>query len=261
MPLNFNLRSASPRSRIQQLLGLLITVAGMFIMAGSIILWLKLGHPLEQTVVQTQRTVSGLHIVVAALTIETKRLPDVAHAAAKSFGDSQKAVQQVNESQDKILAQALSMIPMLETNARLPSQLGDVCAGFAKATTWVPAKGFHEFRTTLYQWDTQFKVASTQSLEAVKVVREQLEQIRPAARTALNSTAQSLTLMSEQVSNTEKSVLPALPPVLEALASELDALLAVLAFASNAVFWGVLIFVSVGFAFACSGLAKIHAAR
>jgi uncharacterized phage infection (PIP) family protein YhgE len=236
------------------------TVGGLVTLIASFLMWLYVSAPAAERSREAFQTLDALQDTLKQLQPQLARIPETSKQTSRTLAELAQSIVIVGTEMDKLLGVSESSLNSVSQSLSLLKTAADTLHGVADNTTWVPNSGFHDFRTQLYANAKSINQTRSELETLLKESQASVKSIRPQLRDTLNFTAQLLRRYADDLKLMETSVLPSLPPLLDATSSSVGGLALSIDQASFGINLLCLALSGIGIGFASSGIVRLCAA-
>jgi ABC-type transporter Mla subunit MlaD len=232
-------------------------LAGLVTVASSFLLWRNVSAPAAERSREAFQTLDALQGTLIQLQPQVARIPETSKQTSRTLAELAQSIVIVGTEMDKLLGVSESSLNSVSQSLSLLKTASDTLHGVADNTTWVPNSGFHNFRTQLYADAKTIKQTRSELETLLTESQASVKSIRPKLRDTLNSTAQLLRRYADDLKLMETSVLPSLPPLLDATSRSVGGLALSIDQASFGINLLCLALAGIGFGFVSSGIIRL----
>jgi hypothetical protein len=232
--------------------------AGLVTLTASFLLWRNVSAPAAERSRETLQTLDALQGTLKQLQPQVARIPETSKQTSRTLADLAQSIVIVGAEMDKLLGVSESSLASITQSLSLLKTASDTLRGVANNTTWVPNSDFHTFRTQLYADSKSIKETHSKLETLLKESQASVKSIRPQLRDTLNATAQLLRRYADDLKLMETSVLPSIPPLLDATSSSVGGLARSIDQASFGINLLCLALAGIGSGFAISGVTRLR---
>lgn len=247
-------------SGIHKLIVFVQIAAGLVTLVASFLLWRNVSAPAAERSREAFQTLDALQGSLKQLQPQVARIPETSKQTSRTLAELAQSIVVVGTEMDKLLGVSESSLNSISQSLSLLKTASDTLHGVADNTTWVPNSRFHDFRTQLYADAKSIKQTRSELETLLKESQASVKSIRPQLRDTLNSTAQLLRRYADDLKLMETSVLPSLPPLLDATSSSVGGLALSIDQASFGINLLCLALAGIGIGFASSGIIRLCSA-
>jgi ABC-type transporter Mla subunit MlaD len=231
--------------------------SGLITLVASFLLWRNVSAPAAERSLEAFQTLKALQGTLRQLQPQVERIPETSKQTSRTLAELAQSIVIVGTEMDKLLGVSESSLNSVSQSLSLLKTASDTLHGAADNTTWVPYSGFHNFRTQLYADAKTIKQTRSELETLMTESQASVKSIRPQLRDTLNSTAQLLRRYADDLKLMETSVLPSLPPLLDATSSSVGGLALSIDQASFGINLLYLALAGIGFGFVSSGIIRL----
>lgn len=233
-------------------------VAGLITLVASFLLWRNVSAPAADRSREAFQTLDALQSTLKQLQPQVARIPETSKQTSRTLTELAQSIVIVGTEMDKLLGVSESGLNSVTQSLSLLKTASDTLNGVADNTTWVPNSDFHNFRTQLYADAKTIKKTRLELGTLLTESQSSVKSIRPQLRDTLNSTAQLLRRYADDLKLMETSVLPSIPPLLDATSGTVGGLALSINQASFGINLLCLALAGIGFGFVSSGIIRIR---
>lgn len=227
---------------------------GLVILVASFLLWRNVSAPAAQRSQEAVQTLEALQGTLKKFEPQVARIPETSKQTSLTLAELAQGIVVVGAEMDKLLGVSESSLSSVSQSLSLLKTASDALRGVADNTTWVPNSGFHDFRTQLYSDSKSIKRTRAELEILLKDSMASVKSVRPQLRDTLNSTAKLLRRYADDLKLMEASVLPSLPPLLNATSTSVGGLALSVEQASFGINLACLALAGIGICFLSSGI-------
>lgn len=254
------IRKMKTASGIHKIAIFIQIAAGLVTFVASFLLWRNISAPAAERSREASQTLAALQGTLKQLQPQVARIPETSKQTSRTLAELAQSIVIVGTEMDKLLGVSGSTLESFSPHLSFLKIASDTLQAAADKTTWVPNSDFHNFRAELYAHAKSIKQTRSELETLLKESQASVKSIRPQLRDTLNATAQLLRRYADDLKLMETSVLPSLPPLLDATSSSVGGLALSIEQASFGINLLCLALAGVGIGFASSGVIRLCSA-
>lgn len=245
-------------SKINKCIVFVQIAAGLLTLVASFLLWRNVSAPAAERSREALQTLDALQGTLKQLQPQVARIPETSKQTTRTLAELAQSVVIVGTDLDELLGKSETTLDSVSPHLYFLKIASDTFQGAAEQTTWVPNSDFHHFRAELYTHAKNIKRTHTELKTLLKESQASVQSIRPQLRDTLNSIVQLLRRYADDLKLMETSVLPSLPPLLDATSSSVGGLALSIDQASFGINLLCLALAGIGIGFATSGIIRLR---